>query len=243
MALLLHALAAMNVRVGTSGWSYDEWKGSFYPSDLPSAKMLAYYAERLGSVEVNNTFYRMPKPEVLAGWAEQTPPDFTFALKASRKITHSAKLGPEAEGALAYFFETADVMGEKLGPILFQTPPWFKKDLAVLETFLGWIPKGRRAAFEFRNATWFEEDVYGVLHEHDAALVAADTGEEGDPPLVPTASWGYARLRREVYPGDSLREWARTLTAPEWSDLYVFFKHEDEATGPKLAARFFELVG
>jgi uncharacterized protein YecE (DUF72 family) len=233
----------MRVRAGTSGWSYSEWKGSFYPEKLPSSKMLAYYAQHFGSVEVNNTFYRLPNPDVLAGWAEQVPDDFCFVLKASRRITHNAKLGEGSADTLAYMFQIAEGMGAKLGPILFQTPPWLKKDAAVLAEFLARVPAGRKAAFEFRNDTWFSDDVYDLLRKHDAAFVVADTGEEGkDPPLVPTASWGYARLRRVAYEGAQLEEWAKSLSAPDWSELYVFFKHEDEGTGPKLAKRFLELL-
>jgi uncharacterized protein YecE (DUF72 family) len=232
----------MRVRVGTSGWSYKEWKGTFYPEDIPSSGMLAYYAERLGTVEVNNTFYRLPKSEVLAGWAGQVPDDFSFVLKASRRITHQAKLGPDAADPLAYFFSCCEAMGEKLGPILFQTPHWVRKDLGVLRDFLGWIPEGRRAAFEFRSPTWLDDEVYEILREHDAALVAVDTGEEGDAPLVPTASWGYARLRRVEYAPGDLEAWARRFGEPGWDELYVFFKHEDEATGPRLALRFMELL-
>jgi uncharacterized protein YecE (DUF72 family) len=236
--------AAMRVRAGTSGWSYDEWKGSFYPEDMSSGRMLAYYAEHFGSVEVNNTFYRLPKPEVLAGWAEQVPEDFTFVLKASRRITHSAKLGPDAADPLAYFFSSCEAMGQKLGPILFQTPPWLAKDANVLRAFLALIPAGRKAAFEFRNHTWFDDEVFALLRGRDAAFVVADTGEEGkDPPLVPTASWGYARLRRVAYEEGALEDWARALTEPAWNELYAFFKHEDEGTGPRLAKRFMELVG
>jgi uncharacterized protein YecE (DUF72 family) len=234
----------MRVCAGTSGWSYDEWKGSFYPEGLPSRKMLAYYAEHFRTVEVNNTFYRMPKPEVLAGWAEQVPDDFRFVLKASRRITHNAKLGAAAADSLAYLFTCADAMGEKLGPVLFQTPPWLKKDALVLRDFLALIPSGRKAAFEFRNDSWFDDEVYGLLAASDAAFAVADTGEEGkDPPLVPTASWGYARLRRVAYDEGVLEGWAKDLTRPDWKELYVFFKHEDEGTGPRLAKKFLELVG
>ena len=233
----------MRVRAGTSGWSYDEWKGSFYPDDVSSSHMLRYYAERFGSVEVNNTFYRLPKPEVLAGWAAQVPDDFTFALKASQRITHSGKLGPGSADPLEYFLSSCEGMGDKLGPILFQTPPWLKKDVPVLRDFLARIPAERKAAFEFRNQSWFDDEVYETLNTRDAALVVADTGEEGkDPPLVPTATWGYARLRRVAYEGDLLETWARALTEPAWTELYAFFKHEDEGTGPRLAARFLELV-
>lgn len=232
------------MRAGTSGWSYDEWKGSFYPEDISSADMLRYYSERLGSVEVNNTFYRLPRREVLAGWAEQVPADFTFALKASRRITHQAKLGPGAADPLAYLLSTCEAMGPKLGPVLFQTPRWVRKDVDLLRDFLALVPEGRKAAFEFRSASWFDDEVYDALREGDAVLVTTDTGDEArDAPLVPTTTWGYARLRREAYDGGLLEEWARRLTEPEWDEVYVFFKHEDEATGPRLAARFMELAG
>ena len=234
----------MRVRVGTSGWSYDEWKGSFYPEDISSGAMLAYYAARMGTVEVNNTFYRLPKKEVLAGWAEQVPDDFSFVIKASQKITHHAKLGAAAADPLRYLLGCCEALGAKLGPLLFQTPPWLKKDVPLLEDFLALLPEGIRGAFEFRSTSWFDEAVYDALRAGNHALVAADTGApDKDPPLVPTASWGYARLRRVVYEEGMLAEWAERLTAPPWDEVYVFFKHEDEGTGPRLAGHFLALTG
>lgn len=233
----------MALHVGTSGWSYPEWKGSFYPEDIHADRMFAYYAERFDSVEVNNTFYRLPKREVLRGWSEQVPPGFSFVIKASQRITHKARLGAEAADPLAYLLECCGELGDRLGPVLYQTPPWLKKDAALLEGFLALLPAGHRAAFEFRNASWFDDEVYRILGARNAALVVADTGEEGkDPPLVRTADWGYARLRRVEYPGDLLAQWAARLAATEWRELWVFFKHEDEATGPRLAARFRDLA-
>jgi uncharacterized protein YecE (DUF72 family) len=232
----------MQVHVGTSGWSYKEWKGSFYPGDIKADAMLAYYGERFDSVEVNNTFYRLPRREVLADWAAQVPAGFSFVLKASQRITHRAKLGPDAAEPLGWMLEASAELGDKLGPILFQTPPWLKRDLAVLVDFLALLPSGLRAAFEFRNPTWFEDAVYDALAAKNAALAVADTGEEGDPPLVKTSDWGYARLRREEYPGTTLEEWAERLGGVPWTGLWVFFKHEDEATGPRLAARFRGLI-
>ncbi len=233
----------MITHIGTSGWSYPEWKGSFYPADLKSDAMLAYYADRFSSVEVNNTFYRLPKREVMEGWGEQVPAGFSFVIKASQRITHKAKLGPDAADSLAYLLEACAALGDRLGPILFQTPPWLKKDVALLRSFLALLPAETRASFEFRNKTWFDEEVYDALRERNAALVAADTGEEEkDPPLVRTADWGYARLRRVEYPGPLLEDWAARLGAMEWERLWVFFKHEDEGTGPRLAARFQELM-
>jgi uncharacterized protein YecE (DUF72 family) len=233
----------MNVWIGTSGWSYNEWKGPFYPEDLPNDRMLAYYAERLRAVEVNNTFYRMPKRDVLRGWSDQTPDDFSFVLKASRRITHQARLGEEAKDALDFLLANSEELGAKRGPILFQTPPWLKRDVGVLEAFLAAIPEGVRAAFEFRSTSWFVEDVFQVLREGGAALVAADTGDpEKDPPLVSTAPFGYARLRREEYEDGLLESWARRLGEAGWADLWVFFKHEDEGAGPRLARRFADLL-
>ena len=220
----------MALHVGTSGWSYPEWKGSFYPEDLASGAMLSYYAARFDSVEVNNTFYRLPKREVLQGWAEQVPAGFSFVLKASQRITHRARLGPDAADPLAYLMECTAELGDRLGPVLFQTPPWLKKDVALLRAFLALVPPGGKCAFEFRNLSWFDTDVYDALRERGAALVVADTGEEDkDPPLVRTTDWGYARLRREEYPGTLLAEWAARLSDAAWDELRVFFKHEDAA--------------
>ena len=233
----------MALRVGTSGWSYPEWKGSFYPEDMKADAMLPYYAERFESVEVNNTFYRLPSREVMKAWGERVPPGFSFVVKASQRITHKAKLGPDAADPLAYLLDCCGELGDRLGPVLYQTPPWLKKDVGVLARFLELLPEGHRAAFEFRNATWFDDETYDALRARNAALVVADTGEEGkDPPLVRTSDWGYARLRRVEYPGDLLIEWAARLTGQGWEDLWVFFKHEDEGTGPKLAARFREIA-
>ena len=229
----------MALHVGTSGWQYAEWKGSFYPEDMSAARMLGWYAERFDSVEVNNTFYRLPNRDVMRGWAEQVPPTFSFVIKASQRITHNAKLGPKAAEPLAYMLQACAELGDRLGPVLYQTPPWLKKDVGVLRDFLGLLPAGHRAAFEFRSTSWFDEEVYAALAERNAALAVADTGEdEKDPPLVRTADWGYARLRRVEYPGDLLADWAKRLTGEGWEHLWVFFKHEDEGTGPKLAARF-----
>jgi uncharacterized protein YecE (DUF72 family) len=234
----------MALHVGTSGWQYAEWKGSFYPDKISAAKMLPYYGERFDSVEVNNTFYRLPKPGVLKGWAEQVPPGFSFVIKASQRITHHKKLGPEAADTVKYMLECCAELGDRLGPVLYQTPPWLKKDVAVLNDFLALLPPGHRAAFEFRSTSWFDDEVYAALEAKNAALVVADTGEEDkDPPLVRTADWGYARLRRVEYPGDLLGEWADRLESVGWGELWVFFKHEDEGTGPRLAARFRELAG
>ncbi len=234
----------MAIYAGTSGWSYKEWKGAFYPDDLPDAEMLAFYAARLGAVEVNNTFYRMPRREVLEGWGAQVPDGFRFVLKASRRITHQAKLGDDAASALEYLVGNASALGESLGAFLFQTPPWLKRDDGLLAAFVARLPGGVRGAFEFRSSSWFDDATYQVLADANQALVIADTGDaDKDPPLVRTADWGYARLRQTSYSDDALGDWAGRLTAQGWSDLFVFFKHEDEATGPAAAARFTSLAG
>ncbi len=232
----------MELRVGTSGWSYKEWKGSFYPEKIKNAEMLAYYAERLGTVEVNNTFYRMPKAEVVEGWAAQVPESFRFVLKASRRITHNAKLGADAVEPLEYLLKVSEALGVKRGPILFQTAPWFKRNDEVLAGFLKQIPDGVQAAFEFRSTSWWDETVFDLLRDANASLVLADTGSEDDPPPVATADWGYARLRKVEYDEGELESWAARLREFGWGDAYIFFKHEDEGTGPKLARRFEEIV-
>ena len=229
----------MQVLVGTSGYSYKEWKGTFYPEDLKAAGMLRYYAERLGTVEINNTFYRMPTATVLEHWAAETPPGFIFVLKGPQRITHMKRLKDAAE-PLAYFLDTAIVLGEKLGPVLFQLPPNFKKDLARLQDFLALLPAGRPVAFEFRHESWFDDEVYGALREKGVALCAADTDEFGDrgAPIVPTAGFGYLRLRRADYDDAALAAWAERIRAQPWTRAFVFFKHEDAGKGPAMAARF-----
>lgn len=229
----------MNIVVGTSGYSYKEWKGTFYPDDLPAAKMLAFYASHFRSVEINNTFYRMPEEKTLLRWGSEVPDEFTFVLKAPQRITHQKRLAG-AEDDVRHFLEIAAVLGSKLGPLLFQLPPYARKDVEKLRAFLGLIPRDRRVAMEFRHESWLTEDVYVVLREHDAALCAADTDEVADPGsvLIPTASWGYFRLRRTEYAEAGLAEWARRVEQQPWSDAYVFFKHEDEGKGPAFARTF-----
>ncbi len=225
----------MHVLAGTSGFSYKEWKGSFYPEDLPAEEMLAHYAARLPAVEINNTFYRMPKPALLESWAAQVAPEFRFVLKASQRITHHKRL-KEAGEEVAYFFRTAATLGERLGPALFQLPPNLKKDLPRLEAFLAVLPEGARAAFEFRHASWFEEDVYEALRARGAALCIAED-EDLATPLLATAGWGYLRLRRQDYDDAAVAAWAEKVRGQPWSEAYVFFKHEEAGAGPKLAAK------
>jgi uncharacterized protein YecE (DUF72 family) len=230
----------MHVRVGTSGFSYKEWKGSFYPEKMKPAAMLRYYAERFSTVEINNTFYRMPTKDLLAAWCEDVPDSFTFVLKASQKITHMRRL-KDVDDEVKYFLDTSETLGARLGPVLFQTPPFLLKDADRLRRLLQRVPPGRRTAFEFRNASWFDDEVYSILREHDAALCLADVEEESaQVGLVPTASFGYLRLRRADYTDDDLAAWAGRIRAQPWQEAFVFFKHEDAGTGPRLAARLQE---
>jgi uncharacterized protein YecE (DUF72 family) len=232
----------MGVRVGTSGYTYPEWKGTFYPADLPASRMLDYYAARFSVVEINATFYRMPTPKTLAAWAAATPPAFVFALKAPQRITHYQRLR-DVDEPVRYFCDTARTLGPKLGPLLFQLPPTFRKDLGRLADLLALLPPGLRCAFEFRHASWLSEDVYERLRGGNAALCVADT-EAGTTPLVATADFGYLRLRDEGYRDDDLRRWAATvrdLTGP-WREIYVFFKHEESGTGPAFAQRLEALL-
>jgi uncharacterized protein YecE (DUF72 family) len=235
----------MRTLVGTSGWSYKEWKGSFYPPKLPQDEMLGFYASRFSTVEVNNSFYRIPSEKVLVGWAEQVPPDFRFVLKASRRITHNSRLADQ-DGSLEYFLRAVNPLGERLGPTLFQLPPTFKKDAARLRDFLARLPKRWLAALEFRHASWFDDEVYDLLRSHDVALVAVDEDEtEGKgAPLVPTASWGYFRLRRTAYDTNALEAWVGRIERAEWTDAYVFLKHEDGSPrGPDAAEDLKRILG
>jgi uncharacterized protein YecE (DUF72 family) len=225
----------MRVLVGTSGYSYKEWKGTFYPKELAAAAMLRYYSEQLPTVEINNTFYRMPTEKLLADWAAQVAPGFSFALKAPRRITHQKQLAG-AEDDVAHLLRIASVMQDKLGPMLFQLPPFFKKDVARLQQFLQRLPEGFHSAFEFRNATWFADDVYETLRARNAALVLADVDEAPEVAPVATASYGYLRLRRTRYDRPALERWAARVREQPWQHAHVFFKHEDAGTGPRLAA-------
>ena len=229
----------MNVHTGTSGFAYKEWKGSFYPEKLRNEEMLSFYGSRFGTVEINNTFYRMPSSDVLARWRDDVPDGFRFVLKASRRITHQKRL-KESGDSLRYLLETSAALGDKLGPFLFQLPPNMKADLDRLNDFLALLPRDCRAAFEFRHVSWFEDPVFEALAARNVALCVADTGGDNDPPFVSTADWGYLRLRQTEYGDAALDEWADGVRRQAWEEAFVFFKHEDEATGPALAARFEE---
>jgi uncharacterized protein YecE (DUF72 family) len=227
----------VRVLAGTSGFSYAEWKGPFYPEKLPGDRMLKYYSERLPAVEINNTFYRMPRPEMLAAWAGRVSTSFVFAIKAPQRITHRARLAGCAED-VERLWKVCQVLGPHLGPILFQLPPYFRKDAGRLRDFVTGLPHGLRAAFEFRHASWFDEEVDEILRSASAALCAADTDAGILPRLAATAPWGYLRLRREDYVPEDLAAWADRLRRLPWEDVFVFFKHEDGAAGPRMAMEF-----
>ena len=231
------------ILVGTSGWSYKEWKGSFYPPKLPAEEMLSFYAARFPAVEVNNSFYRIPAERVLASWAEQVPSSFRFVMKASRRITHNNRLADE-DGSLGYFLRAINPLGDRLGPTLFQLPPTFKKDIERLRGFLAMLPRHWAAAVEFRHPSWFVDEVYDVLRTRNVALVAVDEDEgRAGSPLVATASWGYVRLRRGSYDEAGLEQWIARLREPQWSEAYVFLKHEDGSpTGPGAATELKRLL-
>jgi uncharacterized protein YecE (DUF72 family) len=229
----------MKLFAGTSGFSYKEWKGKFYPANHPDRQMLTFYATRLPAVEINNTFYRMPTREALQAWAGQVPSSFTFALKAPQRITHRERL-EKSDDSLHAFLDVASVLGERLGPLLFQLPPFQKKDVLRLSTFLAKVPAGVRAAFEFRHPSWFSEDVYEVMRGARVALVGGDADDAGkSPPLVPTAPFGYLRLRAEEYDRATLSVWADRIRAQGWTDVFVFLKHE--VRGPEFAQILTEL--
>jgi uncharacterized protein YecE (DUF72 family) len=229
--------------VGTSGFAYDAWVGPFYPAELAGAQRLAFYAERLPAVEINSTFYRMPKAAVLEGWVAQVPAEFRFALKAPRRITH-AKPSEATGDAVAHLLRTAAALGERQGPVLFQFPPWARKDLARLRELLAAVPDGARVAFEFRHRSWLDEEVYGVLRDAGAALAAADFDDpERRVPLVATAPFGYLRLRAADYADAALCGFRDAIAALPWQEAYVFFKHEDAGAAPRLAERLLALAG
>ena len=233
----------MRVWVGTSGYNYPEWKGSFYPEKFPAAKMLSYYAERFTTVEINYTFYRIPNAKILAGWDGETPPGFRLTLKAPKRITHIAKLRDCAE-LVEYFLKTAATLGPKLGALLFQLPPYFRKDLTVLDEFLRLLTPGIQAAFEFRHASWMDAEVFARLRAANVALCVADS-EKFTTPVEITAQYGYFRLRDEGYTPADLTRWAGVIraSAGHCSDVYVYFKHEEAGKGPLFARTLLEALG
>jgi len=233
----------VKLRAGTSGYAFKEWKGNFYPAGLKDDGMLGYYAGKFPTVEINNTFYRLPKQNVLLDWAAQVPEPFTFAIKASQRITHHARLKPESVDAVEFLMRNIGSLGSRLGPVLFQLPPNLKKDLDRLRVFLDTLPFERRFTIEFRHESWFEDDVFAVLRARDVALCITEQPEFASP-VVATASWGYARLHKVDYDEAGLVSWAGKLKSLPWKDAYVFFKHDEgDGSGPPAVGTFTRACG
>ena len=232
----------MKIYAGTSGYSYKEWKGIFYPENISPKEMLRFYSGRLGAVEINNTFYHMPTKGVLESWAEQVPHDFIFAIKAPQVITHLKRLRNVNEET-EYLFSTLSVLGKKLGPVLFQFPRSFRADLAALKDFLALIPANMPCALEFRSLSWHNAEILELLREKGHSLCTTDAYENPAHEITRTASWGYLRLRRSDYEDADLSQWGKAIFSQKWEKAFVFFKHEEEATGPEMALRFRELAG
>jgi uncharacterized protein YecE (DUF72 family) len=230
----------MRLLAGTSGFSYKEWLGSFYPEKLAAKQMLAYYATRLPAVEINNTFYRMPQAALLEAWRAAVPEAFRFAVKAPRRISHIKRLN-DCEQELRYLLDTVGALASGLGSILVQLPPYLKRDLELLERFVEPLPPDAKVAFEFRNDSWLEDGVYDLLARRNLALVVSETGPDSRIDLPWTADWAYLRLRRPVYTDAALEAWLERLAQARLVEAQVFFKHEDEAAGPRMARRFLEL--
>jgi uncharacterized protein YecE (DUF72 family) len=232
----------MKFWIGTSGFQYPEWKGHFYPEKLPSSKMLPFYAERFPTTEINYTFRRTPSGKTIESWYELTPERFAFSLKAPQRVTHFAQLRNCAE-SLKYFFGIIQSLEDKLGALLFQLPPSFKKDAQILRSFLDELPSGLRAAFEFRHDSWFDDEIFENLGAHNAALCLAES-EKLTTPAVATANFGYLRLRREDYTAADIVRWSEFLRSNEskWSEAFVYFKHEERGEGPRLAAEMIRLL-
>lgn len=230
----------MTLYVGTSGYSYKEWKGSFYPEKIPPGEMLAYYASRLHAVELNNTFYRLPQKSVIENWKSQVPEDFRFSVKAPRLITHFRRL-KDAARETRLMLNAVSALQYRLGAVIFRLPEDMKKDLKRLEMFLKVLPPDTPAVFDFRHPTWFDDEVVSLLRSHDCVFCVSDIEELPVSYEFKTADWGYVRLRRVKYSKADLVRWIKRIGAHEWKDTYVFFKHEDEGTGPKLAAQFMRL--
>ena len=231
----------MPIYIGTSGYSYREWKGSFYPADLPTNQMLRYYGTQFNSVEANSTFRGVPKVSDVLNWLQQVPAQFKFALKAPQQITHFRRLR-NVRRPLEAFLTAASALKRRLGPVLFQLPPNFKKDMRRLRAFLGRLPLRLRVAFEFRHASWFDDEVLALLRHHRVALCIADADGELRVPFVATAPWGYLRLRRPDYRRSQLKVWARRIRTQSWREVFVYFRHENEANGPRLAKQLAEIM-
>jgi uncharacterized protein YecE (DUF72 family) len=230
----------MKLHAGTSGFAFKEWKGSFYPADLKDDAMLGFYSSKFPAVEINNTFYRLPREGVLQSWAAQVPEPFTFAIKASQRITHWARIKPQCATAVDFLLKNTSSLASRLGPILFQLPPDLEKDLDRLGVFLDLLPRDRRYTLEFRNESWFDADVFDVLRERDIALCITEQADFATP-IVSTATWGYLRLHRFDYDATMLAEWATRIAAQPWAEAYVFFKHDEGiGSGPPAVGAFIE---
>jgi uncharacterized protein YecE (DUF72 family) len=233
----------MKLHAGTSGFAFKEWKGSFYPCDLKDDNMLGFYSSKFPTVEINNTFYRLPKEGVLQSWAAQVPEPFTFSIKASQRITHFARLKPDCASAVEFLLKNTSSLASRLGPILFQLPPNLQKELDRLRCFLDTLPRDRRYTIEFRHESWFDEDVFAALREHDIPLCITEQPDFASP-VVSTASWGYARLHRFDYDEPMLAEWAARIAAQPWSEAYVYFKHDEGVgSGPPAVDSFIRTAG
>jgi uncharacterized protein YecE (DUF72 family) len=230
----------MKVYTGTSGFSYKEWIGNFYPEKIKPGRMLEYYSSKLGVVEINNTFYRMPKKEVVENWSRETPDEFLFSIKASRKITHLKRL-VDVEEETKYLLENIKSLGAKLGAVLFQFPPYFKKHVERLNDFLKILPPELPAVFEFRDDSWYDDEISGLLSGRNFIFCFSDMDEKDAPVIINTAEWGYLRLRKQEYSGDDLKDWADRIKSQNWKKALVFFKHEGEGIGPKTAGEFTRL--
>jgi uncharacterized protein YecE (DUF72 family) len=228
----------MKLNAGTSGYAFKEWKGSFYPPDLKDDGMLGYYASKFPTVEINNTFYRLPKEAVLQAWAGQVPEPFTFAIKASQRITHHARLKPEGASAVEFLLKNTSALAGRLGPILFQLPPNLKKDVDRLRAFLDTLPADRRYTIEFRHESWFDDEVFDALRARDIPMCIVEQPDFASP-VVSTASWGYVRLHRFDYDDAMMAEWVKRLAAQPWSEAYVYFKHDEGiGSGPPAVDAF-----
>lgn len=230
----------LRILAGASGYSFKEWKGAFYPQAIKPEAMLSYYADRLHTVEINSSFYALPKAEIVERWAASVPEDFRFSIKAPQAITHRARLKDTAADELAQLYRVLEVLGDKRGPVLFQLPPTMKKDLPRLRGFLELLPAGHRAVFEFRHDSWFDDEVYACLREFAAVLCVSEREDASAPPLVQTADWGYVRLRLESYGDDDLAEWIQRFRAAHWKKVHVYFQHN--VTAPGYAADLLRLA-
>ena len=232
----------MNFYVGTSGYSYKEWKGKFYPKKLPNQNMLQFYAEHFRSVESNYTFRRIPDAALVKEWTKAVPAGFKFVLKAPQRLTHMKRL-KDAGDLVSQLLDAAKALKKHQGPVLYQLPPNMKKDLSRLREFLKHLPLSRRSAFEFRHQSWFDDEVIDLLRKRRARAEASPEVESDlEVPFVATADWGYLRLRQFDYTDLELRKWVKRIRQQAWCDVFVFFKHDDKGKAPQLAKRFMELA-